>query len=41
MSNSEDAEADDVRGHLADVDDGCGCAEVWERLSDRRAEGRD
>lgn len=23
--------------HLADVDDGCGCAEVWEHLSERRA----
>ena len=23
--------------HLADVEDGCGCAEVWEHLSDRRA----
>ncbi len=22
--------------HLADVDDGCGCAEVWEHLSDVR-----
>lgn len=22
--------------HLEDVDDGCGCAEVWEHLSDHR-----
>jgi hypothetical protein len=22
--------------HLDDVDDGCGCAEVWEHLSERR-----
>jgi hypothetical protein len=22
--------------HLEDVDDGCGCAEVWEHLSERR-----
>ena len=22
--------------HLADVEDGCGCAEVWEHLSDQR-----
>jgi hypothetical protein len=28
-------EADD--DHLADVPDGCGCAEVWEHLSGRRA----
>ena len=27
-------EADD--DHLADVPDGCGCAEVWEHLSGRR-----
>jgi len=31
MSNSEK----DVDEYL-DVDDGCGCAEVWEELSDRR-----
>jgi hypothetical protein len=24
--------------HLADVPDGCGCAEVWEHLSERREE---
>jgi hypothetical protein len=23
--------------HLAEVEDGCGCAEVWEHLSERRA----
>ena len=22
--------------HLADIPDGCGCAEIWEHLSDRR-----
>jgi hypothetical protein len=22
--------------HLADVEDGCGCVEVWEHLSERR-----
>lgn len=22
--------------HLSDVADGCGCAEIWEHLSDRR-----
>lgn len=22
--------------HLADLDDGCGCAEVWEHLSELR-----
>lgn len=24
--------------HLADVKDGCGCTEIWEHLSDRRAD---
>jgi hypothetical protein len=24
--------------HLDDVDDGCGCAEVWEHLSEERAD---
>lgn len=35
MSNSEEA----VDEHL-DVDDGCGCAEIWEELSERRREQR-
>lgn len=26
------------REHLSDAPDGCGCTEVWEHLSDRRAE---
>lgn len=25
-----------VTDHLEDVEDGCGCAEVWEHLSDQR-----
>lgn len=29
-----DEEAD--RSHLEDVEDGCGCAEVWEHLSEQR-----
>jgi hypothetical protein len=24
------------REHLADVEDGCGCTEVWEHLSENR-----
>jgi hypothetical protein len=24
--------------HLDDVEDGCGCTEIWEHLSDRRAD---
>lgn len=25
-------------GHLEDVEDGCGCTEIWEHLSDEREE---
>jgi hypothetical protein len=28
---------DDDRAHLDGIEDGCGCAEVWEHLSERRA----
>jgi hypothetical protein len=31
-------ESDTDDEHLADVPDGCGCAEVWEHLSERREE---
>ena len=27
-----------VDDHLEGVDDGCGCAEVWEHLSEQRAD---
>ena len=36
-----DAESDAVaeaRAHLQDVEDGCGCTEVWKHLSERREE---
>lgn len=33
---SRDTTADDD-AHLDDLEDGCGCAEVWEHLSERRA----
>jgi len=26
----------DADGHLRDLEDGCGCTEVWEHLSDHR-----
>jgi hypothetical protein len=36
------SETADTRGdHLAGVEDGCGCAEVWEHLSERRRETDD
>ncbi|WP_434522337.1 hypothetical protein [Halorubrum sp. AS12] len=33
-----DAEPDDGTDHLDDVEDGAGCTEIWERLSERREE---
>ena len=39
MSRPADDERDDVdAGHLEDVDDGCGCTEIWEHMSDERGE---
>jgi hypothetical protein len=41
VAAAEDQEtADDTASgsHLDDIEDGCGCAEVWEHMSDRRAE---
>jgi hypothetical protein len=35
-SNTDEDPDEDIRAHLADVADGCGCAEVWEHLSDGR-----
>jgi hypothetical protein len=34
MSNSEGSDDE----HLDDVADGCGCVEVWEHMSERRAQ---
>ncbi|KDS91944.1 hypothetical protein FK85_13905 [Halorubrum saccharovorum] len=31
-----DTESDDGTGHLDDIEDGAGCTEIWERLSERR-----
>ena len=31
------SKADDPdRAHLADIEDGCGCTEVWEHMSENR-----
>ena len=44
LAETDDAEDDasdpeDVdTSHLDDVEDGCGCAELWEHLSEERAE---
>ena len=45
-SDGEDEEVgeilqDDVSEHLQGIEDRCGCAEMWEFLSDRRHEGGD
>ena len=37
MSKQDDPD----RAHLADVDDGCGCAEVWEHTSQAREDSSD
>ena len=29
---------DDVTAHLKDVEDGAGCTEIWEHLSEKRRE---
>jgi hypothetical protein len=34
MSDTDDAD----RAHLSNLEDGCGCAEVWEHLSESREE---
>lgn len=31
-----DAEQETDRSHLEGVDDGCGCTEIWEHLSEQR-----
>jgi len=43
MSNSDDSGSNELRSgqpenrsHLRDVEDGCGCVEVWEHLSEQR-----
>ena len=37
-SDETDAEPDDGTGHLDDIEDGAGCTEIWEHLSERREE---
>jgi len=34
----QDRDEDVDTAHLDDMDDGCGCTEVWEHLSDEREE---
>lgn len=42
MSNSlSEPETDPERSHLKDVETGAGCTEIWETLSEQRAEVAD
>jgi hypothetical protein len=42
MSETDRVErADETNAHLQDVEDGCGCAEVWEHLSEERSAQRE
>ena len=41
MTTSDTQDDGDDREHLRDLEDGCGCAEVWEHLSERRAKDSD
>jgi len=38
MAGQEEAEYGSDPSHLDDVDEGCGCVEVWEHLSEQRAD---
>ena len=40
LEATDEQEAVD-RGHLDDVEDGCGCTEIWEHLSENREEAAD
>lgn len=35
-SEQEDEEEEEIREHLQNVEDGCGCAEIWEHMSEER-----
>jgi hypothetical protein len=37
QQTTEDADIDEpTTDHLDDIEDGCGCAEVWEHMSEER-----
>lgn len=43
-NGSTDAQAspgDGTRDHLLDIEDGSGCTEIWEQLSERRADAKE
>jgi hypothetical protein len=37
-TDTNEPEDDFDSSHLDDVDDGCGCTEIWEHLSEQRSE---
>lgn len=37
MSDSVEEQPETVDDHLSDLEDGSGCTEIWEHLSERRA----
>lgn len=38
MGKSEEEKLDDDKEHLEGIEDGAGCVEIWERLSEQREE---
>ena len=36
MTNTTTPDEEQATDHLDDVEDGCGCTEIWEHLSERR-----
>jgi hypothetical protein len=36
VSNTTDPSRTEDTAHLADIEDGCGCAEIWEHMSEQR-----
>lgn len=41
IDRPEPSDETNANAHLQDVEDGCGCVEIWEHLSDERAGRRD
>jgi len=41
MSDTSESATDDDDDYLSELHDGCGCAEVWEHLSEYRNEDDD
>lgn len=35
-SDQQNDEEEEIREHLQNVEDGCGCTEIWEHMSEER-----